>query len=196
MQTRIVVLLLAAHAGNAASNDGWRGIAHDDHEPMIDFAVPRAKALLDRLAPDAYGLEEVPSVRAILDAPSDQKGHQAILGQWRCASTQIDPNGVFAYPPFKCEIAFTEDGTLTFRKTSGSQRRNGQLWPADGGLVLLGGSSVNDDPYRSYSATYEYADGEDAEVDTVGLLQTLRDGRMRMILDADEERVELYTLTR
>lgn len=186
-----------ASAVAAAPDDGWRAVAHDYHEPMIDQALPRAKAMLERIEATAYGREEVPKVKALLEAQSVAKGIDAIVGQWRCASTQIDPSGVFAYPPFKCEISLTEDGTLSFRKTTGSQRRNGQLWPADNGsYVLLGGSSVNNDPYRSYSATYEYADGEDVEADTVGLLETLKDGRMRMVLDADEERVELYTLTR
>jgi hypothetical protein len=197
----LVSLFVVVGGGSsiAAERDdsGWRAVIHDHHRPMIDAAATRASALLARIEPDAYGRDELPKIRTLLAAPTDDKTMDTILGTWRCASTQIEPRGIYAYPPFRCDIELTDDGTLAFRKTTGSQRRNGQLWPDElGRWILLGGKSVNDDPYRDYSATLSDADGEDLEADTVGLLETLKDGRLRIILDADVDNVELYTLSR
>ena len=189
----LLCFVLPAHA----ADDGWRETALDIHEARIDQAHERATAALEGVGEDAYGREEIPKVKTLLAAPTAARKYQTLLGKWRCASTQIGSDGIFAYPPFRCEISLTEDGTLNFAKTSGSQRRHGQLFPfTDSGWVLLGGSTVNDDPIRPYSATLKVVDGENTEFDTVGLAQTLADGRIRLILDAEEGQVELYTLSR
>jgi len=62
--------------------------------------------------------------------------------------------------------------------------------------VFLGGRSVNDDPYRAYSGTLSDLDGERLQDDSIGLLETLRDGRIRIIFDASEQAVEFYELSR
>lgn len=193
----IALATLLPAGGSAADEDGWRAVMHAVHEPMIDRAAERAAAALDGLAADAYGRADLPAAQSLLDGAAKPAEHDALLGAWRCRSLQVDPNGLFAYPAFRCEIALTEDGTLAFTKTSGSQRRHGQLYPhAGGGWVFLGGRSVNDEPYRPYSATFGDFDGEDLADDSVGRVELLADGRVRMILDADGERVELYELKR
>lgn len=192
-----ILALLLPLLALAGDDEGWRAVMHDVHEPMIDRAAERAAGALDSLAADAYGQADVPAARALLAAPATAAGHDKLLGDWRCRSLQVDPNGLFAYPAFRCRIELSEDGTLDFTKTSGSQRRHGQLYPhQDGGWVLLGGRSVNDEPYRPYSATFGDFDGESLADDTVGRVEMLADGRVRMILDADGERVELYELKR
>lgn len=179
----------------ACADDGWRGVMHDAHEASIDAAHQRASGVLAQLPADAYGRGDLPQALALLQAASRKGDHDALLGRWRCRSIQVDRTGVFAYPLFRCQIELTEDGTLSFTKASGSQRRHGQIYPsADGNWVFLGGQSVNDEPYRAYSATFGGDDGEG--LDSVGLLETLKDGRLRMILDASEERVEFYELSR
>jgi hypothetical protein len=182
----------------ASADDGWRGVMRDVDEPSIDAAHQRARGVLAQLPADAYGREDVPQAEALLQAPSmPTADHQALLGRWRCRSIQVDRNGVFAYPAFRCEIRLTEDGTLEFTKTSGSQRRHGQIYPsADRRWVFLGGQSVNDEPYRVYSGTLGGVGGADLEFDSVGLVETLEDGRVRMILDASDQRVEFYELMR
>lgn len=179
----------------ASAEDGWRGVMHDVHEPSIDAAHQHAREVLAQLPADAYGREDLPQAEALLQAPTLDKDQSALHGRWRCRSIQVDRTGLFAYPAFRCEIRLTEDGTLEFTKTSGSQRRHGQIYPRSGdSWVFLGGQSVNDEPYRAYSSTFGDVDGDD--LDSVGLLETLRDGRVRMILDASEERVEFYELSR
>lgn len=191
----VALLLLGTALPLHAANEGWRETAHDFHEGRIDEAHTRAKAVLESVADDAYGREEIPKVQALLAAPTMKRSHEALLGKWRCASTQLGADGIFAYPPFRCEITLTEDGTLAFAKVSGSQRRSGQLFPfTDDGWVLLGGSTVNDEPAHAYSGTLENTDGESAQFDTVGLAETLADGRIRILLDAEEDRVEIYSL--
>ena len=193
----VALALLCLALPLQAANEGWRETAHDFHEGRVDAAHSRARSVLAAVGPDAYGREEIPRVEALLAARTMQRKHEALLGKWRCASTQLGADGIFAYPPFRCEVELTEDGTLAFAKVSGSQRRHGQLFPFTGdGWVLLGGSTVNDEPIRAYSSTLAYTDGESVQSDTVGLAETLADGRIRIILDAEGDRVEIYTLTR
>jgi len=181
----------------AAAQDGWREPMHEVHEPSIDQAHARADSLLNNLNPDAYGREDLPKARALLAAPTREADHEALVGDWRCRSTQIDPGGVFAYPAFRCTVELTEDGILMFTKTTGSQRRHGQIYPfTSSSWVFLGGRSVNDDPYRVYSGTQADFDGESLQDDSVGLLETLKDGRIRIVFDATDEGVEFYELSR
>lgn len=192
-----LLFCLASAAADGADEDGWRMVMHDVHEPMIDRAAERAGAALDSLPDDAYGRADLEAAQALLAAPAKAAEYERLLGDWRCRSLQVDPNGLFAYPAFRCRIELTEDGTLAFTKTSGSQRRHGQLYPHhDGGWVFLGGRSVNDEPYRFYSAIGGQSDAESLADDSVGRVEMLADGRVRMVLDADGERAELYELKR
>ncbi len=181
----------------ACAEDGWRGVMHDADEASIDAAHQRASGVLAQLPADAHGRGDLPQALALLQAATRNVDRDALLGRWRCRSIQVDRTGVFAYPLFRCQIGLNEDGTLSFTKTSGSQRRHGQIYPsADGNWVFLGGQSVNDEPYRAYSGTFGDADNADLEFDSVGLVETLKDRRVRMIFDASVERVEFYELMR
>lgn len=197
MRTRTIAAWLLISLPLCAAEDGWRMHIHEAHEGSIDAAHERVKQSLDGMPADAYGRNEIPDVRHLMDLPTRKASVDALLGNWRCRSIQIGKLGVFSYPPFRCEIILTEDGTLEFTKTTGSQRRHGQVYPyLDDTWVFLGGSSVNDEPYRIYSANNPDFDGEDVEGDSVGLLETLEGGRMRLILDATETDAEIYELKR
>ena len=197
MRTLLALLCLVPLSA-AAAEEGWREVMLDAHEASIDAAHERAHRALDQLAQDAYGRTDAPVALALLDAPVRATDYEALLGNWRCRSTQVDSsNGVFAYPAFRCTVELTEDGILVFTKTSGSQRRHGQIYPfGEGRWVFLGGQSVNDEPYGSYSGTQGDAAGTDPSKDSVGLVETLKDGRVRMILDAQTDQVEFYELSR
>ncbi|GMU44740.1 MAG: hypothetical protein AMXMBFR25_27260 [Lysobacterales bacterium] len=193
----VALALLLPAIAHTADEDGWRAVMHDTHEPMIDHAVERATSALDGLADDTYGRSDQTLARALLAAEPKAVEYEALLGDWRCRSLQVEPNGLFVYPAFHCTIALTEDGVLIFTKISGSQRRHGQLYPhAAGGWVFLGGRSVNDDPYRSYPFDSEDTGSDGFANASVGRVELLKDGRVRMILDADGERAELYELKR
>lgn len=180
-----------------AADDAWRTLAHPAHTGAIDAAHERALAAIASMPADAYGRDEIPDVRHLLDRPTREASFEKLLGTWRCRSIQIGALGLFSYPPFRCEIVLTEDGTLEFSKTSGSQRRHGQLYPyTASGWVFMGGTSVNNEPYRSYSARNADSDGPDVAGDSVGLLETLADGRLRVLLDARDDQVEIYELKR
>jgi len=89
------------------------------------------------------------------------------------------------------------EGEWDSSKLSGSQRRSGSLHADGSGMwVFHGGGHVNDDPPRHYSGFVDASESQDS--DSVGLLQTLADGRFRMLLDADadSESFELYVLER
>lgn len=197
MRIRWLLVMAWAALPAVAFAEGWRELAHEVHEARIDAGQARARAALESVPGDAYGRAEIPAVRTLLDAPVVAIDHAQLQGVWRCRSIQVGALGVFSYPPFRCEIRLSEDGTLEFTKLTGSQRRHGQLYPTDAGAwVLLGGSSVNDDPYRSYSASSSDWDGEDIEADTVGLLEALSRKRLRILLDAEAGQFEIYELTR
>lgn len=197
---RVLALLLCLCAllpGVLWADDGWRAVAHPAHLGRVDAAAKRVETALAGVPADAYGVQEIPALRTLLARPVVALEAEQLTGSWRCRSIQVSTLGVFSYPPFRCEIELTEDGTLAFTKRSGSQRRHGQLYPdAATRWVLLGGSSVNDEPYRSYSGSLGDADGEDLEFDTVGLLEAIDRKHLRLLLDAEADQFEVYELTR
>jgi hypothetical protein len=193
---RCFVLLSLYPLLAAATGADWRADMQDVHEPAIDQAAARAAAVIRQLDTDAYGLADLPAVQALLEVRTLPREADALLGRWRCRSMQINALGVFVYPAFRCTISMAKDGTLEFTKVSGSQRRHGRLLAnSDRSWVFMGGRSVNDDPYQSYSGATAVGDGETLEHDSVGLLESLPDGRLRMILDAAADSVELYELS-
>jgi len=190
----VVAALVLSGALRAEQVDVWRSLIHAEHLAAVEQAPARAKAVLAQLGSDDYGYTELDQVRALLDAETSARPADRLLGKWRCRSIQINDYGIFSYPPFRCQIRQVE-GEWDFRKLSGSQRRSGSLYlDSPGNWVFLGGSHVNDDPPRHYSGFEGSIQSQPS--DSVGTLQTLADGQLRMLLDADSGSFELYLLER
>jgi hypothetical protein len=191
----LAVVLASLCSANARAD--WRDVALPEDQNRIDASAAAATAALDRLGADAFGLDERPLLRALLDAGTQTAEESRLLGDWRCRSLQVSVSlGVFTYPAFRCRIRLDEHGKPYFEKLSGSQRRSGYLYAnEDGQWVFLGARTVNDQPQRRYSANQADAD-RTREHDSVGTLEALTNGRLRMILDAGDEGVELYELRR
>ncbi len=189
-------LLLAVLVGPAALAADWEDRLHPDDRHSIQQADATARSTLDSIGPEGYGHEEVVGIAALLDARAITRPTDRLLGDWRCRSIQLGESDLFSYPYFRCHIEQL-DGSLRFRKSTGSQRRTGWLHAAgEGHWVFVGSSHYNDDPVPDYSGLNDDSDDQDRERDSVGVLDTLADGRLRMILDAKPGRVEIYELIR
>ncbi len=189
-------LLLTVFACAAALAASWEDRLHPDDRHTIQQTDATARTVLASVPTEAYGFDEVPAIQALLDARSMARPQERLLGDWRCRSIQLNQYGLFSYPFFRCHIEQL-DGGLRFRKSTGSQRRTGWLH-ADGEArwVFIGSSHYNEDPAPDYSGLREDSDGQNRERDSVGVLETLADGRLRMILDAKPGQVEIYELNR
>ena len=187
--------LLALVSAAAPASD-WRERVYPDDRDSIEQAMETTRTVLRSIGPEDYGHDEVAGVQALLDARAMDRPADRLLGDWRCRSIQLGEYGLFSYPYFRCHIEQVEGG-VRFRKASGSQRRTGSLH-ADGEArwVFIGSSHCNDDPVPDYSGLHGDGDGEDRERDSVGVLETLADGRLRMLLDVKPSRVEIYELIR
>lgn len=198
MRAGLWVLLVGLGLSAGSARADWRDVALPEDQNRVDAGAQRAREVLDQLAPTAFGLDERPLLRALLDAPAVAVGEARLLGDWRCRSLQVSVSlGVFTYPAFRCRIRLDEHGKPFFEKRSGSQRRSGYLYPNEAGhWVFLGGRTVNEEAQRPYSANTPEPDAEARSHDSAGVLEALKDGRLRMILDADARGVELYELQR
>lgn len=193
---RCATLLWAGLVGSTAMAADWEATLHPDDRHSIQQSDTVARTMLQSIGPELYGHEEVAGVQALLEARRLPRPQERLIGDWRCRSIQLNTYGLFSYPYFRCHIERIDAG-LRFRKSTGSQRRTGLLH-SDGEArwVFVGSSHYNDDPPTEYSGLHQDSDGEDRERDSVGVLDTLADGRLRMILDAGNDGVELYELQR
>lgn len=112
-------------------------------------------------------------------------------GSYKCRSIQITTYGVFVYPYFKCNVAPRLDGSKAFKKTSGSQRKNGILKKLSSGEVIFFGAwSVNDDPVVSYNKN-------DASSETNQVGKLLLSGEFwYLIFDEPDGQGEIYQLSK
>ncbi|MDH5834636.1 DUF4893 domain-containing protein [Luteimonas kalidii] len=169
----------------------WARLALPRHRAMVD-ATPQA--LLDAVA-DARG--DVAPLRTLLQRPALALGE--IDGTWRVRSLQSNAGTVYAYPWFQARISPTACGHA-FAKTTGSQRRSGQLYPMAGDdtrLAFLGASTVNDDPPRAYEPERSPQSQRFGEENSAGVLYRIGPDELLMLLDADGgERFEVYHLRR
>jgi hypothetical protein len=126
-----------------------------------------------------------------------------VTGAWQVRSVQASGDTVWDYPFFAARIDRSDCG-FDFRKTSGSQRRSGQLLPVSPearALAFLGTATVNDNRTGAYGAhnppTGTPAGSEGAApVNSAGRLLRIGDGELLMLLDLDADGFELYHLKR
>ena len=182
------VLVLAGGVVAGAAAQDWRARMRAEDGARLERWASDVQQIYVGLQPgDFVGISPL-TVRQMLDRPPTALDQRALAGEWRCRSVQFSPQGTFGYPPFQCRIRQTPSG-LFFEKTSGSQRQSGLLYPDDAEhLVLLGATSVNQEPQRSYR-------GDGNENDVVGRLYQTGRNRL-MLIYTGSHGPQLYELTR
>lgn len=178
--------------GDTAEPCDWTALALPRHRAMAE-ATPQG--LLEALA-DAGG--DVAPLRALLRRPALPL--DTIDGAWRVRSLQFDGEAVYAYPYFQARISPSACGHA-LAKTTGSQRRSGQLYPVAGDdtrLAFLGASTVNDDPPRAYEPARSPQSQRFGEENSAGVLYRIGADELLVLLDADgpDGRFEVYHLRR
>lgn len=142
---------------------------------------------LSTLTPKSYGCVEKNMVEKLLNAKTYPITPKDMIGFRRVRSIQIDArDGIFSYPYFNCRFK-KADGKVFFEKTTGSQRKSGYVYQnSPESLVFLGGWSVNDDPQTGYGSTNS----------VVGKVYKIGPRKAIMIFPTEEDRVEIYELTK
>ena len=142
---------------------------------------------LSTLTPKSYGYAEKKMVEKLLNAKTYPITPKDMIGFRRVRSIQIDArDGIFSYPYFNCRFK-KADGKVFFEKTTGSQRKSGYVYQnSPESLVFLGGWSVNDDPQTGYGSTNS----------VVGKVYKIGPRKAIMIFPTEEDRVEIYELTK
>lgn len=142
---------------------------------------------LSTLTPKSYGYAEKNMVEKQLNAKTYSITPKDMIGFRRVRSIQIDArDGIFSYPYFNCRFK-KADGKVFFEKTTGSQRKSGYVYQnSPESLVFLGGWSVNDDPQTGYGSTNS----------VVGKVYKIGPRKAIMIFPTEEDRVEIYELTK
>lgn len=142
---------------------------------------------LSTLTPKSYGYAEKNMVEKLLNAKTYPITPKDMIGFRRVRSIQIDArDGIFSYPYFNCRFK-KADGKVFFEKTTGSQRKSGYVYQnSPESLVFLGGWSVNDDPQTGYDSTNS----------AVGKVYKIGPRKAIMIFPTEEDRVEIYELTK
>lgn len=142
---------------------------------------------LSTLTPKSYGCVEKNMVEKLLNAKTYPITPKDMIGFRRVRSIQIDArDGIFSYPYFNCRFK-KADGKVFFEKTTGSQRKSGYVYQnSPESLVFLGGWSVNDDPQTGYGSTNS----------VVGKVYKIGSRKAIMIFPTEEDRVEIYELTK
>lgn len=146
-----------------------------------------AREVLSILTPKSYGYVEKNMVEKLLNAKTYPITPEDMIGFRRVRSIQIDArDGIFSYPYFNCRFKKI-DGKVFFEKTTGSQRKSGYVYQnSPESLVFLGGWSVNDDPQTGYGSTNS----------VVGKVYKIGPRKAIMVFPSEEDRVEIYELTK
>ncbi|MEI9996224.1 MAG: DUF4893 domain-containing protein [Rhizomicrobium sp.] len=175
-----LILAAAAFALCAtAAAAGWQDVASQaDQQRLAQLADAKQKGLAEAHAGTGSG--DASAIDSALGPASHAPSPGAITGAWRCRTIKlggITPYVVYSW--FNCRIA-NRGGALFFEKTSGSQHTNGFLYPADGGLVYLGASSVIGEPPHAYSGNGASAGAGATPDDQIGILTAIGANHLRL----------------
>ena len=162
---------------SSAAQAGWQEDASPfDVNRLSKLDESRAKGLSEAQAGSDMG-----TIHAVLDPAPQAIGEGALAGKWRCRTIKLGgmtPDVVYCW--FHCRISH-RDGGLFFEKISGSQRVAGMLYPREeGGYVLLGATSVGNEPPHRYSGNDESAGAEATPDDAVGVLSATGSNHARI----------------
>lgn len=169
-------LAFAAGGAHAASGDWRDDAAREDVRRIrqLDRAWDEALESSGR-APELRRLGVVVKPGGALARP------QPTPGTYRCRTIKLGAGpggtggGVIAYGWFQCRVALSPGGDLTIRKTTGSQRPMGNLYP-DGArrLVYLGAVAWGQERDAAY--------GRDPERDQAGVFERIGPNHYRLVL--------------
>ena len=194
--------------GRADACRSWQNTLLPDDRPSMAITVD---TLLDRLPKEPFAVapDDLAEETRTLDEARDllvQARHPLPLGDikgaWHVASLQFSSNGAFGYPYFAGRIERDTCG-FHFAKTTGSQRRTGELLPMadERTLAFLGTSTVNNGATAAYDAANRQLGlpgASEGLTNSVGRLVRLGPDTLLMILDAQvyDNAFELYRLQR
>jgi hypothetical protein len=197
----VLLLTLAAslpmslRAAEPAGCD-WRERALPADADLIDS---RGLGLEERLLP----IDDQPEgaeLLALLERPPLPLGD--LQGRWRVRSLQFsrmsgDAGQVFAYPFFNALIDRNPCG-YHLAKTSGSQRRSGQLYPLQGEpmLAFLGAATINAQTPADYDPQRPAESQAPGDGNSAGVLRRIGDDELLLVLDATGDDFEVYHLKR
>lgn len=156
----------------------WRNVATDaDRARLAQWRT----AFVDGLAQGkASGhAAEIAREGRLLEPDAGVAGARPPAGDYRCRVIKLGAKAksdlaYVTYPTFACRID-DESGIATFRKMTGSQRPVGVILDGGQKLVFVGTLVLGDE-----QRAIDY--GRDAERDMIGAIESLGDGRWRLIL--------------
>ncbi len=146
-------------------------LAAKDQALLAGFDDNRASAIAESTK-KADSQKDRDDLAAVLSGNPMPVTPKDLAGEWRCRSFQMSDLGLFIYPFFKCRISGGGD-SLTFQKTTGSQRTQGKLYRlSETRYLYVGASTVNDEPPVAY--------GTNPENDDVAYLVRVGANRLRL----------------
>lgn len=141
---------------------------------VLDASIQNAKNVLNNQSADAYmdRASQKTEVLNLLNQKHLPIVENELLNLKQVKSIQISNYGIFEYSYFNCKFT-SKNGSIYYKKTTGSQRQNGFLYRKDTNTVYFAGAwSVNDDPTKEY--------GSDQSI--VGVFYKLSSGKYIMIM--------------
>ena len=163
---------------SAAPAPDWRRVATDaDRTRLAQWRTAFVEGLAQAKA--SGHAAEIAREGRLLEPDAAMAGGKPPAGEYRCRVIKLGAKAktdlaYVTYPAFACRID-DEGGIATFRKTTGSQRPVGVILGGGQKLVFLGTLVLGDE-----KRAIDY--GRDAERDMVGAVESLGDGRWRLIL--------------
>lgn len=177
------VVVLNQAAGTTAppaeeqASDDWRKYAKEKDVGRLQRLDQAWDTAFDLVKDDA---EELKKLGPALDPKTAALANpHPGPGDYRCRTIKMGELGLIAYDWFKCRIALTPGGDLTFTKLTGSQRGVGKFYPSaenERRLVYLGGQAWGLD--QKEATAY----GDDPQRDQIGVLERIGDQHWRLVL--------------
>lgn len=168
------LLALVIGGGALAASADWRQDARPDDRQRLARLDGAWRTALDEAAASP---RELKALGALVKPGAALPRPQPAPGAYRCRTVKLGTggSGLIAYGWFRCQIELTPGGDLILRKTTGSQRPIGHLYPdAQRRLVYLGAVAWGDEGSARY--------GRDAERDQVGVFERIGAQRFRLVL--------------
>lgn len=179
--TAALVLGACAHTERvetAGSAPDWRSVATSADRARLREWRTAFVAGLEQARAGGHAADIAKEGR-LLEPDAGISGKRPPSGAYRCRVIKLGSKGYaglayVAYPHFDCRID-DEGGIASFKKTSGSQRPVGVILGDGRRLVFLGTLMLGDE-----RRAIDY--GRDPDRDMIGAVESLGDGRWRLIL--------------